>query len=112
MTLHIAEGLWLRVAACGLLFAYASVAPLSAQDAATTDTATDATVVLENDGVITPDAQTVLDRVCATFAMVQRYEITAHITRDEVPPFGYKLRARDLNDSAVWSAGRRHGLPV
>jgi hypothetical protein len=73
-------------------------APAWAQDAADVDA--DQTVVLETSPAITPEAQAVLDRMKATFDSMQRYSVSARITRDEVLPFGYKLQN---NESArMW----------
>ena len=50
------------------------------------------TVTLESAGVITPEAQAVLDRMTATLKSLDRFSLSAQITRDEVLPFGYKLQ--------------------
>lgn len=100
MSTSITDRRWWPIAAGGILLAAASVAPAWAQDAAETDVDVDETVVLQMNSVITPDAQAVLDRMKATLSSLQRYSISAHITRDEVLPFGYKLQN---NESArMW----------
>ncbi|WP_185742078.1 DUF2092 domain-containing protein [Pseudoxanthomonas sp. 3HH-4] len=43
-------------------------------------------------GVVTADAQAVLDRMTATLRRMGRYSVTAAISRDEVLPYGYKLQ--------------------
>lgn len=109
MTTSITDRRWLRIAIGGLMFVAASVLPAWAQDAeadadaeAAIDAEVDAdeTATLEFDSVITPEAQAVLDRMTATLNGMKRYAVTAHITRDEVLPFGYKLQN---NESArMW----------
>ena len=81
MTTSTLVGRWPRTA-CGLLLATASAAPAWAQDTATLDANT----------AITSEAQAVLDRMTATLKSLQSFEVTAHATRDEVLPFGYKLQ--------------------
>jgi hypothetical protein len=95
---------WLRIVMGGLLLAATSLMPASAQDAADAEVDpaidTDEIASLEFDSVIAPDAQAVLDRMTAAFDGLKRYAVTAHITRDEVLPFGYKLQH---NESArMW----------
>lgn len=90
-----------RISAPGFLLAMALSAPAWAQDAAApADADADQTVALATSSVITPEAQAVLDRMSATFDSMQRYSVSARITRDEVLPFGYKLQN---NESArMW----------
>ncbi|MFL6593763.1 MAG: DUF2092 domain-containing protein [Luteimonas sp.] len=97
----------------GVLLAMVATASASAQDAATPDAAAPAattpaaapassadTSVLQSQGVITPEAQAVLDRMQASFRRIKRFELSADITRDEVLSFGYKLQH---NESArMW----------
>jgi hypothetical protein len=100
MSTQFANRPWFRIAAPGLLLAVASVAPAWAQDTPQETVETDEAVALQTDAVITPQAQAVLDRMTATLNSLQRYAVTAHITRDEVLPFGYKLQN---NESArMW----------
>lgn len=100
MTTSITDRRWLRIAALGVLLAGAGVTPASAQDAVAPDAGADQTVTLETGAVITPEAQAVLDRMTATLTALQRYSVSAKITRDEVLPFGYKLQN---NESArMW----------
>ena len=116
MSTQFANRLWLRMAASGILLAVAGVAPAWAQDApapaqdAPKEAAeADQNVELDTSGVITPQAQAVLDRMTATLNSLQRYAITAHITRDEVLPFGYKLQN---NESARMWVERPNRLRV
>lgn len=62
-------------------------------------------------GVVTADAQAVLDRMRATFQRMRNYSVTAAITRDEVLSYGYKLQN---NESArMWvEAPKRLRLEV
>lgn len=91
---------WLRVAARASLLAAACIAPAWAQDAATTGARAEATVALQPSGVVTPEAQAVLDRMTATLGSLKRASVSAEITRDELLPFGYKLQN---NESArMW----------
>jgi hypothetical protein len=92
MRTQVAYRRWLRLAAPGILLAVSSGASAWAQDAPKAAAAADETVVLDMRGVITPQAQAVLDRMTATLKSLKRYSITAQITRDEVLPFGYKLQ--------------------
>lgn len=84
---------WLRIAIHGILLAAVGMTPAWAQDPAEEAAeADDNMVVLDTTAVITPAAQDVLDRMTATLNSLQRFMVTAHITRDEVLPFGYKLQ--------------------
>ena len=104
MTTLIAHRHWLRFATCGIVLAAAIVAPAWAQDApAETD---DGTVTLDNGAAITPAAQAVLNRMTATLNSQKRYAVTAHITRDEVLPFGYKLQHNEVARMWVESPNR------
>jgi len=47
---------------------------------------------LQTDSVVTPAAQAVLDRMTASMKSMSTVGVTAHITRDEVLAFGYKLQ--------------------
>lgn len=51
-------------------------------------------------GIVTPDAQAVLDRMTATFQRMRSYSVTAAITRDEVLPYGYKLQ--NTESARMW----------
>ncbi|MFL6593638.1 MAG: DUF2092 domain-containing protein [Luteimonas sp.] len=96
---------WFGILAPGVLLALAVVAPACAQDAAGTD-APPTTQVMQPEGVITPEAQAVLDRMKATFKNIKRYELSADITRDELLTFGYKLQH---NESAkLWVDAPTH----
>lgn len=105
MSTQSANRHWLRIAAPGILIAVASVAPGWAQEAPAPDASKETApaeplVTLDSGGVITPRAQAVLDRMTATLKSLQRYSVTAQITRDELLPFGYKLQN---NESArMW----------
>lgn len=91
---------WLRISAGASLLAAACIAPAWAQDAVTTGARADATVDLQTNGVVTPEAQAVLDRMTTTLNSIKRASVSAEITRDEVLPFGYKLQN---NESArMW----------
>lgn len=90
MSTHAANRPWLRLVTPGIFLALACASPASAQDAA--PSATDTTAVLETSGVITAQAQAVLDRMTASLKSLKRYSITAQISRDEVLPYGYKLQ--------------------
>ena len=78
-------------ASCALVVA-ATVASAPAQEAGTAAPAEEDLVVLDTRGVITPEAQAVLDRMTATLNGMKRFEVTARVTHDEVLPFGYKLQ--------------------
>jgi hypothetical protein len=95
MTTSLVDRRWLYFAACGMLLAAATAAPAWAQDSSELQGAADPAAVNETDAAIPPDAQAVLDRMTATFGKVDRYSITAQITRDEVLAFGYKLQHRE-----------------
>ncbi len=82
-------------ASCALLLV-AAMAPAPAQEL----TAEEDLVVLDTRGVVTPEAQAVLDRMTATLNGVSRFEVTARITRDEVLPFGYKLQNNE--NARMW----------
>ena len=103
MARMITDRRWFGVLVSGALLALATTAPVFAQDAAATAAETDADAdmaTLQPEGVITPEAQAVLDRMQASFNGIKRYQVTADITRDEVLPFGYKLQH---NESArMW----------
>ena len=92
MTTLITHRHWLRLATGGLVLAAAIVAPAWGQDAPRAD----GTVTLDNGAAITPAAQAVLNRMTATLNSHKRYAVTAHITRDEVLPFGYKLQHNEI----------------
>ena len=83
---------WLRVAAGCIALSAVGISPASAQDAANANAASDRAALLDSSTTITPAAQAVLDRMTTTFKSIQRYAITAEITRDEMLPFGYKLQ--------------------
>lgn len=74
-------------ASCALVLVAAMSAAPAQEVAAEEDL-----VVLDPRGVITPEAQAVLDRMTATLGGMDGFEVTARITRDEVLPFGYKLQ--------------------
>src|SRR5688572_16468043 len=101
MTTLITYRRWLRFATRGILLAAAIVAPAWAQDE--TD---DGTVALDTGAAITPAAQAVLDRMTATLNAHKRYAVTAHITRDDVLPFGYKLQHNETARMWVDSPSR------
>jgi len=82
---------WLRVAAGCIALAAAGIAPASAQDA-NANAAAERAALLDTSTVITPEAQAVLDRMTVSLKSLQRYSVTANITRDEVLSFGYKLQ--------------------
>lgn len=104
MTTLITDRRWLRFATRGILLAAIVVAPAWAQDApADTD---DGTVALDSSAAISPAAQAVLDRMTATLNSHKRYAVTAHITRDEVLPFGYKLQHNEIARMRVESPNR------
>ena len=82
-------------ASCALALV-AAMAAAPAQEV----TAEEDLVVLDTRGVITPEAQAVLDRMTATLGRRDRFEVTARITRDEVLPFGYKLQNNE--NARMW----------
>jgi hypothetical protein len=107
MSIH--DRRWLGLAIGGLLLATAGSTPAFAQDppAATAAAAqeparvpADETVVLRNDGVVTPEAQAVLDRMKATLGGLTKFSLSAAISRDELLPYGYKLQ--NLESSQLW----------
>ena len=73
---------------CVLLLA---TGPLCAQDAASPPPE-EQQVELTMETVVTPQAQAVLDRMSASLAALQQFEVSAWISRDEVMPYGYKLQ--------------------
>jgi hypothetical protein len=83
----------------------AAVAPVSAQDTSTTDS-NSATSVLRPEGVITPEAQAVLDRMQAQFKTMKRFQLSADITRDELLAFGYKLQNNEA--AKMWVDAPKH----
>jgi len=83
----------------------AAVAPVSAQDTTTTDSDA-ATTVLRLEGVITPEAQAVLDRMQAQFNNMKRFQLSADITRDELLAFGYKLQNNET--AKMWVDAPKH----
>ena len=105
MARSITGGRWFGVLVSGALLALTGAAPASAQDATQTNTDAD-TSALQFQGVITPEAQAVLDRMQASFKTMKRFQLSADITRDEVLAFGYKLQN---NESAkMWVDAPRH----
>jgi hypothetical protein len=104
----ITERGWLGLLVSGALLA--AIAPVSAQDATTTGP--DAGMpVLRPEGVVTPEAQEVLDRMQAAFKNMKRFQLTADITRDELLAFGYKLQHTE--NARMWvDAPRRMRLEV
>jgi hypothetical protein len=63
-------------------------APLAAQDAGAPQAASTSVP----DRVVSPAAQAVLDRMTAYLRGLQRFSVTAEVTRDEVVAYGYKLQ--------------------
>lgn len=57
-------------------------------------------------GVVTADAQAVLDRMTATLKGMDRYAVTASISRDELLPYGYKLQNNEAARMWVDAPGR------
>lgn len=109
MSKSIPDRRWLALAMRGLLLAGAGAAPALAQDPtpaaavpaqAPASAPADATVVLRNDGVVTPEAQAVLDRMAASLGALSKFSLTAAITRDEVLPYGYKLQ--NIESAQMW----------
>jgi len=95
----------------GTLLALVAVAPVSAQEATTSDTDSASPVVFNPGGVITPEAQAILDRMQASFKTMKRFQLTADITRDEVLAFGYKLQHNET--ARMWvDAPKRLRLEV
>lgn len=92
---------WLLFASRGILLAAVGVSPAAwAQDAPATGAGADASVALQPGGVVTAEAQAVLDRMTASLNSLKRFSVSADITRDELLPFGYKLQN---NESArMW----------
>jgi hypothetical protein len=102
---------WLRVAAGCIALAAVGVQPAAAQDAANANAASDRAALLDTSTVITPEAQAVLDRMTVTLKSLQRYSVTANITRDEVLSFGYKLQ--NTESARMWvDAPKRLRLEV
>jgi hypothetical protein len=100
MTSPIIDRRRLAVVVSGVLLAFVGTPSAWAQDAAEPPTGANQSAELQTGGVITPEAQAVLDRMRAAFMGMKRYAVTADITRDEVLPFGYKLQN---NESArMW----------
>jgi len=103
MARSIAERRWFVLLVSGALLA--AVAPVSAQDTTTTDSDA-ATTVLRPEGVITPEAQAVLDRMQAQFNNMKRFQLSADITRDELLAFGYKLQNNET--AKMWVDAPKH----
>lgn len=75
-----------------VLLAMSGALPALAQEA-TPPPSTDSDMsALQSDSVVTPAAQAVLDRMTATLKSLNSVAVTAHVTRDEVLAFGYKLQ--------------------
>jgi hypothetical protein len=91
MSTHAANRPWLRLVTPGIFLAVACAAPAWAQEATAAADTSD-TAVLDTSGVITAQAQAVLDRMTASLKSLKRYSITAQVSRDEVLPYGYKLQ--------------------
>ncbi|MET0719147.1 MAG: DUF2092 domain-containing protein [Pseudoxanthomonas sp.] len=111
MTISFLEHKGLRIAICAAALAVAGVGSAQGQEADGAGPAADEAAILETGGVVTAEAQAVLDRMEATFNGLKNYGVTADITRDEVLPFGYKLQN---NESArMWvQAPKRLRLEV
>ena len=109
MARSITERRWFGLLVSGALLAV--MAPVSAQDATTsqdttTTDATAATTVFNPGGVITPEAQAVLDRMQAQFNTMKRFQLSADITRDELLTFGYKLQHNEA--ARMWVDAPKH----
>ncbi|MET0892569.1 MAG: DUF2092 domain-containing protein [Pseudoxanthomonas sp.] len=78
------------VVAAGLCMVLAMPQAWAQSDAAAVEEPADAPSDIG--GVVTAEAQAVLDRMTATFRSMRNYSVTASITRDEVLPYGYKLQ--------------------
>lgn len=107
---------WLRNVAGGVLLAATAATPCWAQEPAAAEPAAapaaaeapvvNEEVVLDQQTVVTPAAQAVLDRMQDAFNSLDRYQLTAQITRDEVLNFGYKLQHTESSKMMVQRPNR------
>jgi len=103
MTIFATHCPWLRFAT-RVVLAATIASPAWAQ--AVPANSDDGTVTLDNGAAITPAAQAVLNRMSATLNSQKRYDVTAHITRDDVLPFGYKLQHNEVARMRVEAPSR------
>jgi hypothetical protein len=80
-----------------------------AQDSDAGQLGNDQVVALDTVSAISSQAQAVLDRMNASLDALKQFSVTAHVTRDEILPFGYKLQN---TESATMSFKWPHGLRV
>ena len=96
----------LALALCAAVPAWAQDAAPAAPAASTADDADDADdnaeeTVLRFDNAITPEAREAMDRMKATMNGLQRFTLTAEISRDETLSYGYKLQHNEFVDMDV-----------
>src|SRR6478735_8425661 len=96
----------LALALCAALPAWAQDAAPAAPAASAADDADDADdnaeeTVLRFDNAITPEARAAMDRMKATMNGLQRFTLTAEISRDETLSYGYKLQHNEFVDMDV-----------
>jgi len=60
----------------------------------------------QGEGVVTADARAVLDRMQKYLSGLKTFSITAHSTRDEALPFGYKLQNNEVATMVVQRPNR------
>ena len=90
----------LALALCAALPAWAQDAAPAAPAASTADEADDNAeeTVLRFDNAITPEARAAMDKMKATMNGLQRFTLTAEISRDETLSYGYKLQHNEFVD--------------
>jgi hypothetical protein len=96
----------LALALCAALPAWAQDAAPAAPAASAAADADDADdnaeeTVLRFDNAITPEARAAMDRMKATMNGLQRFTLTAEISRDETLSYGYKLQHNEFVEMDV-----------
>jgi hypothetical protein len=98
----------LALALCAAIPAWAQdPTPAPAAPAATAADADDASddnteeTVLRFDNAITPEARAVMDRMKAAMTGLQRFTLTAEVSRDEALSYGYKIQHNEFVDMDV-----------
>lgn len=100
----------LRIALHAMILVIAGTAPSWAQEApAQPADDEEEAVLIDTSAIVTPAARDVLDRMTASLNALGRFSVTAHITRDEILPYGYKLQN---NESAHMLVERPNRLRV